>query len=218
MIIFHGGALDKCKDIDLKEKIDNPQEYIYAINSTQSIEAMENFANQLYELGIPMIFDPGQVTPLFKKDILIKVLKQSDILIGNEHEINQILRKTELRKEDIMEFTRAIITTLGENGSELMYKDKRDKIFITKIPICKPDDIKDTTGAGDGYRAGILSGLMLDLTLLDACRLGSIVSSFVIETIGAQTHKFTIKDVRKRFLDTYNYIPPELEAIKHSPF
>ncbi|MFX1389457.1 MAG: hypothetical protein ACFE9Z_05265, partial [Promethearchaeota archaeon] len=63
MIIFHGGALDLCKDINLKEKIRNPQDFIFAINSTQSVEAMQNFAEQLFELNIPAIFDPGQVTP-----------------------------------------------------------------------------------------------------------------------------------------------------------
>ncbi|TFF88038.1 MAG: hypothetical protein EU550_02090 [Promethearchaeota archaeon] len=217
MIIFHGGALNRCKDINLKDKIDNPEEYAYAINSTQSVEAMENFADQLYDLGIPMIFDPGQVTPLFKESVLIKILKESEILIGNKHEISQILTKTELTKEEIMEFTKAIITTLGEEGSELIYKDDRGKIFTILIPICKPDKVHDTTGAGDGYRAGILSGLILGLTLIDACRLGSVISSFVIETIGAQTHKFSINDVRKRFINTYNYIPNELESIQKSP-
>ena len=68
MIIFHGGALDKCKDIDLRKKIVDPVEFVYAINSTQSVEAMINFATQLNELHIPSIFDPGQVTPLFKKE------------------------------------------------------------------------------------------------------------------------------------------------------
>ncbi|MEJ2248913.1 MAG: PfkB family carbohydrate kinase [Candidatus Lokiarchaeota archaeon] len=214
MIIFHGGALDRCKDIDLKDKIENPDEYGYAINSTQSVDAMENFANQLYDLGIPMIFDPGQVTPLFEKDKLIKILKKTNILIGNKHEISQILTKTEYTKEKIMEFTNAIITTLGEKGSELIYKDNSGKIHQFEISIGKPNEVKDTTGAGDGYRAGILSGLMLNLTLIDACRLGSIISSFVVETVGAQTHKFTINDIRKRFLETYGYIPPELESIK----
>jgi len=214
MIIFHGGALDRCKDINLKDKIDNPEEYAYAINSTQSVEAMENFADQLFDLGIPMIFDPGQVTPLFKESVLFKLLKESEILIGNKHEISQILTKTGLTKEKIMEFTKAIITTLGEEGSELIYKDDRGKIFTITIPICKPEEIHDTTGAGDGYRAGILSGLILGLTLIDACRLGSVISSFVIETIGAQTHKFSINDVRIRFMKTYNYIPTELESIQ----
>lgn len=213
MIVFHGGALDRSRDIRLTDKIKDPENYLYAINSTQSVEAMTSFAEQLYEMDIPMIFDPGQVTPLFPKHTLLDTIKQSEILIGNSYEINQIKLKTELSEERLLEHVIAIIITKGEEGSELLYRDKNKQIFKVEIPIAKPRDIQDTTGAGDGYRAGILSGLILNLTLLDSCRLGSIVSSFVVETSGAQTQNYSIHDVRKRFFATYNYIPSELEGL-----
>ncbi len=213
MIIFHGGALDKCKDIDLKEKISNPEEFIYAINSTQSVEAMTNFAIQLSDLRIKTIFDPGQITPLFQKDRLINIIKKSEILIGNSHEIKQIKEKSGLTEEIILEHVKAIIITKGSEGSVVIYKNENNKIFKSNIPIAMPAKIIDTTGAGDGYRAGILTGLTLDMTLLDSCRLGAIIGSFVVETRGAQTQKFNIDKVRKRFLNTFNYIPPELEKI-----
>lgn len=213
MIIFHGGALDKCKDIELNKKIRDPNNYIYAINSTQSVDAMICFADQLYKLKIPMIFDPGQVTPLFKKDVLRDIIEKSEIIIGNKYEIKQILTKTAWDEETILTHVRAIIKTKGEKGSELIYKDKKEQSYNISIPISKPVEIKDTTGAGDGYRAGILSGLILNMTLLDACRLGSIIGSFVVETDGAQTQTFQIEDIRKRFFKTYDYIPSELEIL-----
>jgi adenosine kinase len=213
MIVFHGGALDRSRDIKLSEKITDPENYLYAINSTQSVEAMTSFAEQLYEMGIPMIFDPGQVTPLFPKHTLLDIIRQSEILIGNSYEINQIKVKIELSEENLLDYVKAIIITQGEKGSELLYRDESKQIFKIEIPIAKPQKIIDTTGAGDGYRAGILSGLILNLTLLDSCRLGSIVSSFVIETSGAQTQTYTIQDVRKRFFDTYGYVPSGLERL-----
>jgi len=213
MIIFHGGALDESKNIDLRQKIQNPEQYIYAINSTQGIEAMTNFSDQLEELKIPMIFDPGQITPLFPKNILLNILEKSEILIGNSFEINQVMKKTDLDEQNILKVVKTIIKTKGSEGSELIYKSDSGKIFRVEIPIAKAEKIIDTTGAGDGYRAGILTGLILDMTLLDSCRLGSIVGSFVVETSGAQTQTYDIKDVRKRFLDTYSYVPPELENL-----
>ncbi len=119
MIIFHGGALDKCKDISLKEKIGDPKEYAYAINSTQSIDAMECFADQLSDLGIPMIFDPGQVTPLFTKELLISIIKRSEILIGNRFEIEQISNKTEMSEDDLISHVKAIIKNKGGDGTDL---------------------------------------------------------------------------------------------------
>ncbi|MFX1297819.1 MAG: PfkB family carbohydrate kinase, partial [Promethearchaeota archaeon] len=147
MIIFHGGALDRCKDIDLKEKIKDPENFSYAINSTQSVDAMKSFSDQLYDLKIPTIFDPGQVTPLFPKDLLIDIVKKSEILIGNKFEIEQILKKTEMSEDNIISLVSAIIKTKGEEGSELIYKDESGKVYRNEIPISKPESgIKDTTG------------------------------------------------------------------------
>jgi len=213
MIVFHGGALDRCKDIDLKEKIKDPENFSYAINSTQSVDAMESFADQLYNLKIPTIFDPGQVTPLFPKELLLGIIKKSEILIGNRYEINQIINKIGVNENELINNINALIITKGQEGSELVYKDANSKIYRINIPIASPDKIEDTTGAGDGYRAGILTGLTLDMTLLDSCRLGAIIGSFVVETYGAQTQKFNIEKVRKRFFNTFGYIPPELERI-----
>ncbi len=213
MIIFHGGALDRCKDIDLREKISNPEEFVYAINSTQSVEAMTNFAAQLNDLQIPSIFDPGQVTPLFQRENLIDILKRSDILIGNNHEIRQIKERSGLAEESILEHVKALIITKGSEGSELIYRDENNKIYKINIPIATPMKIEDTTGAGDGYRAGILTGLVLNMTILDSCRLGAIIGSFVVETTGAQTQIFNIEQVRKRFFNTFGYTPAELENI-----
>jgi len=213
MIIFHGGALDMSKELDLGVRIINPEEFSYAINSTQSVEAMMNFATQLKKLNIPSIFDPGQVTPLFQKENLINILKISDILIGNNHEIEKIKEKSGLSEKTILEHAKAIIITKGSEGSELAYTDENNKILKIHIPIATPIRVEDTTGAGDGYRAGILTGLILNMTLLDSCRLGAIIGSFVVETIGAQTQLFNFEQVRKRFFNTFGHTPSELENI-----
>ncbi|MHA1725117.1 MAG: carbohydrate kinase family protein [Promethearchaeota archaeon] len=213
MIIFHGGALDKCKDINLKEKISDPENYLYAINSTQSVEAMVNFGEQLHEIGIPTIFDPGQVVPLFPKELLLQMVKKSEILIGNIHELKQIKSKLTMNETDLMKELNAIIMTMGADGSKLIYKNDKQRVHEIIIPIAKPEKILDSTGAGDGYRAGILTGLLLNMTLLDACKLGSVMGSFVIETTGAQTQSFTLIDVKKRFYETYHHVPAELKKI-----
>ncbi|MFX1338128.1 MAG: PfkB family carbohydrate kinase [Promethearchaeota archaeon] len=212
MIIFHGGALDKCKDIVLRERISDPENYIYAINSTQSVEAMVNFQDQLYDLKIPIIFDPGQVTPLYPKDLLADVIKKTSILIGNQFEIKQIATKLESSIEEIIKDLKAIIITKGKDGSQLIYKDEH-RIYKIDIPICKPKQLIEPTGAGDGYRAGVLTGLSLNMTLIDSCRLGSVIASFVVETSGPQTQYYQIKDVKMRFFENYGYIPQELETL-----
>lgn len=172
---------------------------------------MVNFAEQLQDLKIPQIFDPGQVTPLFPKERLLDVIKKANVLTSNKYENEKIKNTTELSDKELLKFVKAIIITKGADGSQLIFKDEKDKFYQVDIPICKPKRIGDPTGAGDGYRAGILTGLSLDMTLLDSCRLGSVIGSFVVETIGSQTQIYNIEDVRKRFLKTYEYIPQELK-------
>ena len=213
MIIFHGGALDGGKNIDLRRKIKDPEQYAYAINSTQGIDAMKNFADQLSELKIPMIFDPGQITPLFSKENLLSILNKSEILIGNAYEINQVMSKTDMTEKDLLELISSIVKTKGSEGSEFITKTSSGKIESIEIPISNPNKVIDTTGAGDGYRAGFLSGMILNMSLQDSCRLGSTVGSFVVETSGAQTQIYDISDVRKRFLDTFGFIPSEIENL-----
>jgi len=213
MIIFHGGALDESKNIDLRKKIENPEEYAYAINSTQGIEAMMNFSEQLFELKIPTIFDPGQVTPLFSKENLLSILTKSEILIGNKFEIKQVMSKTEMTEKDLLGYVNAIVKTKGSEGSELIKKTSSGNVESLEIPISKPTKYLDPNGAGDGYRAGILSGITFGMTLLDSCRLGSIVGSLVVETKGPQTQIYDIEGVRKRFLSTFGYIPSEIENL-----
>lgn len=213
MIIFHGGALDESKNIDLRSKINEPEQYAYAINSTQSIEAMKNFADQLSDLNIPMIFDPGQVTPLFSKEDLVDILQKAEILIGNSFEISQVLKKTELDEQNILKFVNVIIKTKGSKGSEIIFYNKNGEVKYKEIPIANPKNTIDATGAGDGYRAGLLTGLILNMKILDSCRLGSILGSFVVETKGAQTQTYDIESVRTRFLETYGNVPSELKEI-----
>ena len=213
MIIFHGGALDDGKNIDLRKKIKDPEQYAYAINSTQGIEAMKNFADQLSDLRIPMIFDPGQISPLFSKKMLENILTKSEILIGNTYEINQVMSKTGMSEQDLLEHVSTIVKTKGSEGSEFITKTPSGKLESIEILISNPNKVIDTTGAGDGYRAGFLSGLILNMSLQDSCRLGSTVGSFVVETSGAQTQVYDIASVRKRFLDTFGYIPSEIENL-----
>ncbi|KKK44469.1 MAG: hypothetical protein Lokiarch_18030, partial [Candidatus Lokiarchaeum sp. GC14_75] len=153
------------------------------------------------------------VTPLFKKDTLREIIKKTEILIGNNHEIKRIKEKSELNEEEILNFVKAIIITKGPDGSDLIYKDENKNIRSIPIPIATPNKIEDTTGAGDGYRAGVLTGLILNMTLIDSCRLGSTTSSFVVETVGAQTQNFNLEQVKMRFFKTFGFNPPEFKGI-----
>jgi sugar/nucleoside kinase (ribokinase family) len=76
------------------------------------------------------------------------------------------------------------ITTLGEKGSRLETGGRA--IHIPSLPVA----VKDPTGAGDAYRAGLLHGLANGLPLEACAKLGATAASFCVERMGTQEHSF----------------------------
>ncbi len=195
---FYEGALGHKLDVSIKQKIKNVNEICFAINAPQNPGAMKNLAQQLIDLKINMIFDPGQVTAAFSKADLELILSKSYALVSNEFEFNIICKTLGRNRKEILDLVPRIITTQGSKGSLLSMKEKE-----ISIPIVKPKEVKDTTGAGDGYRAGLLAGLINKLPLEQCCQLGAVIGSFVVETVGAQTQVFSKNDVEKRFENSF---------------
>ena len=208
MITFHNGALNKNVEFSLKSKIKDPSEYFFAINSVQSVPAMIHFASELEELNIPFIFDPGQVLPLFSSEDLVKIIKKAQVLISNENEFNIIKDKTQLSDEELFDLMPIVIITKGEKGSLVHSKEQN---ISCEIPCANVDKVIDPTGAGDGYRSGFLTGLVKGMTLEDSCKLGSVIGSFVVQSLGGQSQEYTLEDVKAQFKEIYGYIPKELD-------
>jgi adenosine kinase len=198
MIIFHQGAMAKSAEIDLKKQGISSESVSIASVSPDNYPAMIKWAKQLKELGIRFILDPGQVTPAFSSEILKELIPSASILIGNEYEIKMIQEKLNTNLEGLLELIPRLIITLGEKGS--VCYDAGNKY---EIKCCRADEILDTTGAGDGYRAGLLYGLANNLKLREACEIGAVTSSFVVETVGPQTQKYTFEKIKRRFQENF---------------
>ncbi len=196
---FYEGALGHKLDVFISQKIKNTHEIKFAINAPQNPGAMKNLAQQLIDLKINMIFDPGQVTAAFSKAEMEPILSKAYALISNEFEFNIICKTMGRNRKEIIDLVPRIITTQGSKGSLLNLKNEEKT-----IPIVKPSEVKDTTGAGDGYRAGLLAGLVNNFPLEQCCQLGAVIGSFVVETVGAQTQVYTRKDVEQRFEKAFN--------------
>ena len=112
--------------------------------------------------------DPGQNIPTFSKFELLDMINGSEILIANDYELEQIRQITESSMEDLLTKTKAIITTLGENGSQIATSEGE-----THIPAVPVKQVLDPTGAGDAYRSGLLKGLVMKKDLVESARMGS---------------------------------------------
>jgi adenosine kinase len=161
--------------------------------------AMIKWGNELKELDIPFLFDPGQGTPDFPSEGLYDLISKSFLLIGNEFEISIILKKLQFSMEKLLKLNPNVIITKGSKGSETFFQGNN-----FNIPICTPRTVEDPTGAGDGFRSGLLFALAKNLPIETACKVGSVIGSLVVETHGPQSQEYTMQTVRKRFEENFH--------------
>ncbi|MHA1673984.1 MAG: PfkB family carbohydrate kinase [Promethearchaeota archaeon] len=199
IIIFHEGAMKRSPDINLAEQGVSKETIKIASVSPDNPKSMVKWARKLIELEIPFIFDPGQMVHYFSQSDLEEIIPKAYLLIGNEFEIAKIQELLNTNMEGLRSLNSTIIITQGENGSECYYGENH-----VHIPVGPVKKIKDTTGAGDGYRAGLLFGLYYNLPLVTACKIGAMISARVIETVGPQTQEYYLVDVRETFRQMFN--------------
>ncbi|MBD3230916.1 MAG: hypothetical protein GF329_22245 [Candidatus Lokiarchaeota archaeon] len=202
IITFYAGALKNAYKINLFRKISQFDDIKIAINAPNPVNAMVSYQYQLLKLGIPTIFDPGQQIGQFTRDTLRKLIEKINFIIVNENEFKLLQRRSNYSKQDLCSKIPKIIVTLGGDGSILYDNGQK-----SEIPVAKPKKIIDPTGAGDGYRSGILSGIIDNVDLYECCQIGAVVGSFIVETSGGQEHIFTENIFKDRYEKNFGNFP-----------
>jgi adenosine kinase len=193
---FHPGAmsfshLNKISDVDVVS---------IGIISPDGREGMIEHANQFAEANIPFIFDPSQGLPMFNSDELTRFIEQASWLTVNDYEWQLIQERTGLSPKEVAERVEALIITRGGEGSYIYTKEKR-----LDIPVAKSEFIKDPTGCGDAYRAGLLYGLMNNMDWETTGRLASLLGMINIEENGTQNHSFNKAELEEWFKEKFGY-------------
>jgi len=202
IITFYAGALRYAHRINLFRKLSLYDNIKIAINAPNPVDAMQSFHNQLMRLNIPEIFDPGQQIGQFSKEVLEIYLQNIEFLIVNEHEFKLLMKRINYDRKSLISSIPKVIITLGEYGSILYENGEK-----SEIPIAKPRKVIDPTGAGDGYRSGLLAGLLDNIDLYECCQLGAVIGSYIVETAGGQEHSFTEKEFIERYEKNFGTLP-----------
>jgi adenosine kinase len=162
-------------------------------------DGMVQHASEFVHAGIPFIFDPGQGLPMFNGEELMDFIDKATWLTVNDYEWQLISDRTGKTKEEIATYLDALIITKGSEGS-LIYTDDE----VIHVPAAEPKELKDPTGCGDAYRAGLLYGLTNDLDWETTGRIASLMGAIKIEHQGTQNHYFEIEDFKKRFEESFD--------------
>ncbi len=120
-------------------------------------------------------------------DELDELLPLVDIMVGSAEFPEKLLglsdRNAALREIKLRYGCAIAGVTLGENGSLLLCGDT----FIETAGFAVPNGCKDTTGAGDAFRVGLLYGLLTGKTVEESARMANAVAALKCRAVGART-------------------------------
>lgn len=163
-------------------------------------DGMLQHAEQFVESNIPFMFDPGQGLPMFSGDELLDFVDKATWVALNDYEAQLMEERTGKSPHELADMVDALIITRGAKGSQIYTSQHRHE-----IPLAKVSAIKDPTGCGDAYRAGLLYGLLNDLDWENTGRIASLMGAIKIESHGTQNHVFLLDEFFDRFKENFGY-------------
>jgi len=192
---FHPGAMNFSHLNHVSEAVGVE----FGIVSPDGRDGMIQHAKEFVEAGVPFIFDPGQGLPMFNGEELSHFVSLADYVTVNDYEAELLQEKTGKTLEQIAKGVKALIVTLGAQGSIIFTGGKQ-----IPIPCAKPSAIVDPTGCGDAFRAGLLYGLAHGMDWPITGRLASLLGALKIAQRGGQNHTFNRDGVASQFKSQFN--------------
>jgi adenosine kinase len=195
---FHPGAMNHSHENHIGKDLGAG----LAIIGPDGKEGMLQHARECAASGIPFLFDPGQGLPMFSREELLEMVKLASYLAVNDYEGKLLEEKTGRKLEDLARELKALVHTLGADGS-LIFADGARHL----IPCVPADALLDPTGCGDAYRAGLLYGIARSWDWPRAGRLASVMGSIKIGHRGPQNHKPSREEIAERYRKAFGSSP-----------
>ena len=198
--LYYTGAMDEKYSCALSDEIfENTQ---LGVITVAAHEDNAEFYKKCRAHDVPIVFGMKADFDAFPEPFLKELLLHSKIIFTNESERETI--ETLFHLDSITELfdlgeMEIIVTTYGKQGSTYYQRRADGTIDSQCIPICDCTKVVDTTGSGDGYMAGFLYGYLKGMPMADCCRMGSTLSSFIIEKEGCCTNAPSVEDITRRF-------------------
>jgi adenosine kinase len=189
---FYAGAMQEAREIELAPIAERVGGLDMVVISANDPEAMLRHTDECRQRGYPFLADPSQQVAWMDGAGIRQLIDGATYLFTNEYEAALAEQKTGWTAEEILDRVGTRVITLGAKGVRI---DRRGEPSIQVE--CAPEDRKvDPTGVGDAFRAGFLAALAWDLGHERAAQVGSLLATYVIETVGTQEYELG----RERFL------------------
>jgi adenosine kinase len=195
---FYAGAMGEARQIELKHAWDATGADL-AVISAYDPDSMVQHSTECRERGYRFVADPSQQIARMDGKQLLELIEGADMLFTNDYERQLLESKTGLTDDQVLDRVNVRVTTLGSKGVEIVGRE----VEAVHVPVAKENAKVDPTGVGDAFRAGFLTGLAADLGLRHSAELGSMLATYVIETVGTQEYQVKGPDFAERLAASY---------------
>lgn len=204
IVAFYTGAMSHARSISLHGRGLGASDLV--LISASDPESMYRFTVECQELGVPYVFDAGKQTPRLQPEHIRSGVAGAHMLIGNDYEFGMMAKAVSMSEQELIASVPMCVITRGKEGSTI-YTSAANGQGIT-IPIVPIEDLRDPTGAGDAYLAGLVFGLSRDLPLETTGRIAALAAAYAIEMQGCQEHSYTPAEFAARYAQVFG--PNEL--------
>ena len=142
-----------------------------------------------------------------RKDFL-NCIERIDYIFGNEQEFEALYPgKSTTEAVESFKLDKTVIATMGSRGCLIKEKGKKQAKHYNAKHIDR-NEIKDTTGCGDYFAAGILHGILTKQKIEKCVEIGNLAATYVIRQLGADLKDHTWRALKK---DLEKITQPELK-------
>ena len=187
---FHPGAMMESHQNNISSVTEKMS---LAIIAPDGKNGMMSHSKECHEKNIPILFDPGQGLPMFNKEELNEFISQANYIALNGYEAEMLMNVTGLDIKQLSAKVEALIITKGSQGS-IIYTDQEISIAPVKV-----DAPIDPTGCGDAYRAGLVYGIVNELSWEKTGKLASVMGAIKIQQRGGQNHRASLSEIESLF-------------------
>ncbi|MFH0978666.1 MAG: carbohydrate kinase family protein [Candidatus Woesearchaeota archaeon] len=157
----------------------------------ESLKTIEKVFVWAKKKRIGLMFNPSSYLTEKGPSFLKTILANCSVLVLNKQEAMMLAQRN--RIEDLLVSLRKlgpeiVLITDGENGVHALYQRMAYSIRPHKI------DVVETTGAGDAFGAGFLSGWIKTGDIEFSLKLGLITAESVIQKVGGKRNLPTYKE------------------------
>lgn len=207
---FYPGAMAESNELKIADVDKKVGGFDLVLIGAADPDAMVQVARDCKANNIKFVSDPSQQLPRLDGGQTTEIVDGATYLFNNEYEAKLIEERTGWSHDEVLEHVGIRVTTLGKNGVHIQSKDGID----IKVPVCQEEEIKDPTGVGDAFRAGFLTGVSWGLDLERSAQVGSLLATYVIETVGTQEFHLTKENFLIRLTNDYGQAAAD-EVSKH---